>query len=73
MFEKVALPRNDLLRDIGNGLLALMDRSDEEFAAPDFVADVIFDFAAVIALRDDVLVDVADPQMRDLLLFRTTW
>jgi hypothetical protein len=38
------------------------------FAAPDLVADVIFDFAAVVPLRDDVFVDVADPQMRNLLV-----
>ena len=48
VLEKIALPRNDLLRDIRNRLLALMDRSDQEFPAPDFVADVIFDFAALV-------------------------
>src|SRR5213596_3538197 len=67
VFEKVELPRNDLLRDVGNGLLPLVNRSDQEFAAADFVADVIFDFAVVI-LRDDVFVEVADPQMRNLLV-----
>jgi hypothetical protein len=68
VFEKVALPRNDLVRDVGNGLLALVDRSDQEFAVPDLVANVIFDFAAVVPLRDNVFVDVADPQMRNLLV-----
>ena len=61
VFKKIALPRNDLVRDVGNGLLALVDRSDQEFAAPDFVADVVFDLAAVVVLRDDVFVRVADP------------
>ena len=68
VLKKVALPRNDLVRDVGNRLLALVDRSDQEFAAPNFVADVIFDFTAVVVLRDDVFVRVADPQMRNLLV-----
>ena len=61
VLKEIPLPRNDLVRDIGNRLLALVDRSDQEFAAPDFVADVIFDFSAVAVLRDNVLVDIADP------------
>src|SRR6266536_1646261 len=54
VLKKIPLPRNDLVRDVGNGLLALVDRADQKFAAPDFVADVIFDFATVAVLRDDV-------------------
>src|SRR5207244_2334070 len=69
MLKEIALPRNDLLRDIQNCLLALMDRADQEFSAPNLVADVIFHFAALsIAGRDDVLVQIADPQMRNLLI-----
>src|SRR5437867_12590574 len=46
-----------------------MDRADQEFAAPDFVPDVIFNFAGLgVAGRDDVLVKITDPQMRDLLI-----
>jgi hypothetical protein len=59
VLKKVALPRNDLVRDVGNRLLALVDRSDQEFAAPDLVADVIFDVSAVVVLRDNVLVEKA--------------
>src|SRR5207244_8302142 len=41
----------------------------QEFAAPDFVPDVIFNFAALgVAGRDDILVKIADPQMRNLLI-----
>ncbi len=47
VLEKIALPRDDLLRNVRNRLLALMDRADKEFPAPDFVADIIFDFAAL--------------------------
>src|SRR5437870_4822970 len=57
--QKIALPRNNLPRDIRNGLLALVDRSDQEFAAPGLVADVIFDVSAVVVLRDNVLVEKA--------------
>ena len=46
-----------------------MDRADKEFSAPDFVADVILNFAALgVARGDDVLVKIADPQMRNLLI-----
>ena len=66
VLKKFALPFYDLVRDIGNRLLALMDRFDQEFSAADLVADVIFHFAAVAVLRHDVLVSVADAQVRDL-------
>ena len=38
MLEEIVLPRNDLLRDVGNRLLALMDRANQEFPAPDSIA-----------------------------------
>jgi len=47
MFEKIALACDDLLRDAGNRLLALMDRADKKFSAPDFVANVIFNLTAL--------------------------
>ena len=47
VLEKLPLSRDDLLRDVGNRLLALMDRANKDFPAPDFVADLIFDFAAL--------------------------
>jgi hypothetical protein len=56
--------------NVGNRLLALVDRSDQEFAAPDFVADIVFDFTAVVILRDDILVGITDPQMRICSLFK---
>jgi hypothetical protein len=60
---------NDLLRDVHNCLLPLMDRADQEFAAADFVPDVIFDVAALrVARRNDVLIQVADPQMGNLFV-----
>src|SRR5207247_129470 len=69
VLKEIALPRNDLLRDVENCLLALMDRADQEFSAPDFVPDIIFNFAALgVAGRDDVLIKITDPQMRDLLI-----
>ena len=43
-----------------------MDRLDQKFSASDFVADVIFHFAAVPILRHDVFVGVADAQVRNL-------
>jgi hypothetical protein len=61
VLKEIALPGNDLVRDVGNRLLALVDGSNQEFAAPDFVPDVIFDFSTVVALCDNVFVDIADP------------
>ena len=66
VIEEIALPRNDLVRDVRNRLLALVDRFDQEFSASDFIADVILHFAAIAVLRHDVLVGVADAQMRNL-------
>ena len=45
VLEKLPLPRDDLVRDIRDRLLALMNRFDQEFPAADFVADVILHFA----------------------------
>ena len=69
MLQKIVLPRDDLLRDVGDCLLALMDRADQKFTAPDFVANIIFDLAALsVAGRDDILVKIANPQMWNLLV-----
>src|SRR6267378_1814639 len=69
MVIEIALPRNDLLHDVENCFLTLMNRADQEFSAPDLVADIIFDLAALrIAGRDDILVKIANPQMRNLLI-----
>ncbi len=69
MLKEIPLPRNDLLRDVQNCLLALMDRADQEFAAADFVADIIFDVPGLrVSGGDDVLVEIADPQMRNLFV-----
>ncbi len=64
--EKLALPFHDLVGNVGNGLLTLMDRLDQKFAAPDLVANVILHFAAVAVLRHDVFVGIADAQVRNL-------
>ena len=55
------------MRNIGNCLLTLVDRLDQEFSASDFVADVILHLISIPVLRHDVLVSVADAQMRNLL------
>ena len=55
------------MRNIGNCLLTLVNRLDQEFSASDFVSDVILHFTSVSVLRHDVLVGVADAQMRDLV------
>ena len=69
VLEEIALPRNDLLRDVHNRLLPLMDRADQKFAAADFVPDVIFGVAALrVAGSNNVLVQIADPQMGNLFI-----
>src|ERR1700745_462791 len=46
-----------------------MDRADQEFAAADFITDVVLYVAALrVARRDDVLVQIADPQMGNLFV-----
>src|SRR5213080_1285396 len=46
-----------------------MDRADQEFAAADFVSNVVFDVAALrVAGCNDVLIQVADPQMGNLFV-----
>ena len=69
IFKKIALPRNDLAHDVQNCLLTLMNRTDQEFPAPDFIADIVFDLACLsVAGGDDILVKIADPQVRNLLV-----
>src|SRR5207302_3539421 len=65
--KKIALPRNNLVRNVGNCLLTLVNRFDQELSAPDFVADVILYFTSISILCHDVLVSVADAQMRNLV------
>jgi hypothetical protein len=46
-----------------------MDRADQKFAAADFVANVVFDVAALrVARRNDVLIQVADTQVGNLFV-----
>jgi hypothetical protein len=46
-----------------------MDRADQKFSAADFVPDVVFHIAALrVARRNDVLVQIADPQMGNLFV-----
>ena len=66
LVEEVTLPFHNLVRDVGNRLLPLMDRLDQEFSAPDLVTNVVLHFASVMVLRHDVFVSVTDAQMRDL-------
>ena len=65
--EEILLPLDDLVGDVRDGLLALVDALDEEFAAADFVADVVLHLGAAAVLRHQVLVGVADAQVRDLV------
>src|SRR5947208_8644671 len=55
------------MRDVGNGLLALMDLFDKKLSAPDFIANVILHFVSIPILRHDVLISIADAQMRNLV------
>ena len=55
------------MRNVGNCLLTLVNRFDQELSAPDFVADVILYFTSISILCHDVLVSVADAQMRNLV------
>ena len=69
VLEEIELPRNDLLRDVHDCLLPLMDRADQEFAAADLSRMPYLDVAALrVARRNDVLIQVADPQMRNLFV-----
>ena len=66
LVEEVALPFHDLVRNIGNRLLALVNRLDQKFSAPDLVTNVVLHFVSVAVLRHDVLVSIADAQMWNL-------
>src|SRR6476646_795426 len=55
------------MRNVGNRLLALVDRLDQKFSAPDFIANVILYFVAIPILGHDVLVSIADAQMWNLV------
>ena len=66
LVKKVELPFHNLVRDVGYRLLALMNRFDQKFSAPDLVANVVLHFVSVAILRHDVFVGVANAQVRDL-------
>jgi len=66
--HEFALPIDDLGGDVADGLLALVEAFDEEFPGADLFADILANFGGRIRLRHQILVSVADAQMRDLLI-----
>lgn len=67
-FEELALVADDFVGDFLDGLLALMDGADEEFAAADFFADVLADVLAAANLAEDVFVGVADAEIGEVVI-----
>ena len=67
-FHEVALTFNDFLGDVQDRLLALMQTLDQKFSGADFLADVIANLGGVFALRHQVLVGIADAQVRNVLV-----
>ena len=68
LFHELALAFHDFPRDVQDGLLALVEAFDEEFSGADFFANVILHLGGISALRHEVLVGVADAQVRNLLV-----
>jgi len=63
LFEKLALPRNNLIALVGNRLLALVDRLDQQiFRCGILSPNVILHFVSIPILAM-ILVSVADAQM----------
>ena len=53
---------------LADGGLALVQALDEKFPGADFFADVIFHLGVVLAGGHQILIDIADAQMRNLLV-----
>ena len=68
LVHEVALALDDLLPDVGDGLLPLVQALDEKFSGADFFADVILHLGIVFALRHQVFIDVADAEMRHVVV-----
>lgn len=66
--QELALVFEDLRGDAVNGLLPLVDGADEELAAADFVAHVVADLAVAGGLAEEVLVGVADAEVREIVV-----
>ena len=64
--HEVLLTFDDFFGDALDGLLALVDAADEEFAGADFVADVAADVVAFAGFGHDVLVEIADAEAWEL-------
>ena len=64
--HEVLLTFDDFFGDALDGLLALVDAADEEFARADFVADVAADVVAFAGFGHDVLVEIADAEAGEL-------
>ena len=67
-FEELTLVADDFVGDFLDGLLALMDGADEEFAAADFFADVLADVLAAADLAENFFVGVADAEVGELVI-----
>ena len=68
--QELALPTHNFLGDVQDRLLPLMKALDEEFPGPYFLPDVFADFRRAVRLPHEVLVGVADAQVRDVLVVR---
>ena len=65
--KKLALVLDDLAGDALDGPLALLDRVDDEFPGAQLLAQVVALRFGQFALRDEVLVGVAEAQARDVV------
>src|ERR1017187_6606475 len=68
LVHELALALDDFAPDVGDGGLALVQALDEKFAGADFFADVILHLGVVLAAGHQILIDIADAQVRNLLV-----
>src|ERR1017187_8776646 len=68
LVHELALALDDFAPDVGDGGLALVQALDEKFAGADFFADVILHLGVVLAAGHQIFIDIADAQVRNLLV-----
>ena len=64
LLKKANLNAHDFLGDFHDGILPLMNATNEKLAGADALANVTFNILTLVRLAENVFIDIADPKVR---------
>ena len=67
MFQEIALAFDDFLSNPSNGILALMEALDEEFARSNFVSNILPSFRRRFRIRQQILIRIRNSEVREVI------